>query len=255
MLSCHKMAALWYYCKRHVGPPSDYKMETLLKPNKLPNRNCIITHRNSIFVFSVALLWLEVMSPRLDRVSPLPLPVALFPPLWPGKAAISSPACLIVFITVRVHLSQRKNSVWENFFQLGREECLEAAPCLGHLWVGLWSEGKREITFKRVQLTDDDYIIISTFKLGLIVTMIINITVHRGSQVLTYIIELCAVVEHEIDISNKLIWWLITLSIPLIELGPDHRQVHWPLDDLVVMASLHAKAVTFETSVKSTQQH
>lgn len=148
MLSCHQMAALWYYCKPHVGPLSDYKMETLLKPHKLPNRNCIITHRYSIFAFMVVLLWLEVMSPRLDRVSPLPLPVALLPPLWPGKTTVSSPACLIVFITVRVHLSHRENSVWENFFQLGCEECLEAAPCLGHLRVRLWTERKREIRLR-----------------------------------------------------------------------------------------------------------
>lgn len=31
------------------------------------------------------------------------------------------------------------------------------------------------------------------------------------------------------------------LTVPLVELGSDHRQVHGPLDDLVVMASLHEK--------------
>lgn len=31
------------------------------------------------------------------------------------------------------------------------------------------------------------------------------------------------------------------LTVALVELGPDHGQVHGPLDDLVVMTSLHEK--------------
>lgn len=33
-------------------------------------------------------------------------------------------------------------------------------------------------------------------------------------------------------------------GIPLVEFGPDHRQVHRPLNDLVVMTSLHEKPAT-----------
>lgn len=36
-------------------------------------------------------------------------------------------------------------------------------------------------------------------------------------------------------------------GIPLVEFGPDHGQVHGPLDDLVVMTSLCEKAATFKT--------
>lgn len=85
-------------------------------------------------------LWLEVLSPRLERVSPLPLPVALLSPLWPGETTLSGPVGLIVLVAVRVRLGRKENSVWENFFQLGDEERLEAAACLGHLGVRLWSE-------------------------------------------------------------------------------------------------------------------
>lgn len=35
-------------------------------------------------------------------------------------------------------------------------------------------------------------------------------------------------------------------GVPLVEFGPDHRQVHGPLNDLVVMTSLREKAVTFK---------
>lgn len=39
------------------------------------------------------------------------------------------------------------------------------------------------------------------------------------------------------------------LSIPLVESGPDHSQVHGPLNDLVVMTSLHEKAEAFDTDL------
>lgn len=60
-----------------------------------------------------------------------------------------------------------------------------------------------------------------------------------GCRFLTHVIELCAVAEHEVDISNKLVWWVIVLGVPLVELGPDHRQVDRPFNDLVVVTSLH----------------
>lgn len=37
------------------------------------------------------------------------------------------------------------------------------------------------------------------------------------------------------------------VGIPLVEFGSDHRQVDRPLYDLVVMTSLHEKAITFKT--------
>lgn len=77
------------------------------------------------------------MPPGLQGLPPLPLPVALLPPLWPQEAAVGSPAGLIVLIAVRVGLSQREISIWENLFQLRREERLQAAACLGHLRVRL----------------------------------------------------------------------------------------------------------------------
>lgn len=91
----------------------------------------------------------------------------------------------------------------------------------------------------------------------MLIIIIMRQTVHWINtykvSVLTYIIELCTVVEHEIDISNKLIRWVIMSRIPLIEFGSDYRQIHWPLDDLVVMASLHEKAVIFKTFIQSTR--
>lgn len=90
------------------------------------------------------------MSPGLERVSPLPLPVALLPPLRPGETTLSGPVGLIVLIAVRVRLSRGEDSVWENFFQLGDEERLEAAACLSHLRVRLWSEGERAVTLTSV---------------------------------------------------------------------------------------------------------
>lgn len=90
------------------------------------------------------------MPPRLERVSPLPLPVALLPPLWPGETTVGGPVGLIILIAVRFHLSSGENSFWENFFQLGDEERLEAAASLGHLRVGLWSERERDITLRSV---------------------------------------------------------------------------------------------------------
>lgn len=73
-------------------------------------------------------------------MSPLPLPVTLLPPLWPGETTLGGPVCLIVLITITVRLSHRKNSVRENFLQLGGEEPLQAAACLGHLRIRLQSE-------------------------------------------------------------------------------------------------------------------
>lgn len=173
-------------------------------------------------------IWLEVMSPWLERVSSLPLPVALLPPLWPRETTLSHPVGLIVLIAVRVRLCRRENSVWENFFQLRGEERLEAAASLGHLRVRLSPEGEREITLRTLH--------------GF--SVIIKLNTHNDIHFLTYIIELCTVAEHEIDISNKLVWWVIMSGIPLVEFGPDHRQVHRPLNDLVVMTSLHEKPAT-----------
>ena len=88
------------------------------------------------------------MSPRLERVSPFPLPVALLPPLWPGETALSGSERLIVFIAVGVRLKCRENSVRENVSQLGSEELLKAAARLGHLRVRLWSQKERAITLR-----------------------------------------------------------------------------------------------------------
>lgn len=81
-------------------------------------------------------------------MSPLPLPVALLPPLRPGETALGGSVGLVVLVAVRVHLGRRENSVWENFPQLGNEERLEAAAGLGHLRVRLWSERGRAITLR-----------------------------------------------------------------------------------------------------------
>ncbi len=40
-------------------------------------------------------------------------------------------------------------------------------------------------------------------------------------------------------------------GIPLVEFGPDHGQVHRPLDDLVVMTSLREKALTILDQIHS----
>ena len=85
------------------------------------------------------------MSPRLQRVSPLPLPVALLPPLWPGETTLGGSAGLVVLIAVRVSLCRWEHSVWEHFFQLGDEERLKAAARLGHLRVRLWSDRERDV--------------------------------------------------------------------------------------------------------------
>ncbi len=54
--------------------------------------------------------------------------------------------------------------------------------------------------------------------------------------------------EHEIDVSNKLVWRVIMSGTPLVEFGPDHRQIHRPLNDLVVMTSLCEKAAALRIS-------
>ena len=55
---------------------------------------------------------------------------------------------------------------------------------------------------------------------------------------LPYIVELGAVPEHEGDIGYKLLWGVVVTGVALAQLGSDHRQVHGPLDDLVVVPSL-----------------
>lgn len=80
---------------------------------------------------------LQVMSPGVEGVSPLPLPVALLPPLWPGETVLIGPVCLIILITVRVFLSHGEGSVGEHLSQFGAEESLQAAACLCHLRVRL----------------------------------------------------------------------------------------------------------------------
>lgn len=84
--------------------------------------------------------WLHVMSPGLKRLSPLPLPVALLPPLRPGETTLSGSDGLIILIAVTVRLSHWENSAWEHFFQLGGEKGLEVAASLRHFRIGLWSD-------------------------------------------------------------------------------------------------------------------
>ena len=70
----------------------------------------------------------------VQRVSPLPLPVRLFPPLWPGKAVLRSPVGFVVLvITVRVLAGREEDSEREGFVQPGVEEGLQAPACLRHL--------------------------------------------------------------------------------------------------------------------------
>lgn len=86
-------------------------------------------------------------------MSPFPLPVAV-PPLWPEEATLRGSVGLIVLVAVRVRLGHRENSVLENFFQLGGEECHKAAAGLGHLRVRLWSETE-QMNVSEI-LTNDD---------------------------------------------------------------------------------------------------
>lgn len=81
--------------------------------------------------------------PRLERLPPLPLPVALLPPLWPRETTLRGPVGLIVLIAVRIRLGHGENCARENFLQLGGEKGLQAAACLGHLRVRLQS-GRRK---------------------------------------------------------------------------------------------------------------
>lgn len=85
----------------------------------------------------------EVVSSGLEGISPLPLPVALLPPLGPGEPAPRCPVGLVVLVAVRIVLGHRERSVWKNLFELGDEEHLQTAACLGHLGVGLWAERER----------------------------------------------------------------------------------------------------------------
>lgn len=91
-----------------------------------------------------ARLHLEVMPPRLEGVPPLPLPVALLPPLRPGEAALGAPAGLVVLVAVGVGLHRGEASVWEHLLQPADEERLQAAACLSHLRVGLRLGGETE---------------------------------------------------------------------------------------------------------------
>lgn len=63
-------------------------------------------------------------------------------------------------------------------------------------------------------------------------------------QAFTYVIELRTVTEHEIDVSDKLIRWGVMDRIPFTESGSYHRQIHWPLYDLIIMTCLHDTAFT-----------
>lgn len=82
---------------------------------------------------------LEMIPPRLERVSPLPLPVALLPPLGPGEAALSRPVGLVILVAVGLGLGYGEYPVGENLLQLADEERLEAAAGLSHLRIGLRS--------------------------------------------------------------------------------------------------------------------
>lgn len=75
------------------------------------------------------------MFPGVERVPPLPLPVTLFPPLWPGEAVLCCPARLIVLIiAVGLDLLRREeDSERERFVQSGVEEGLQAPASLRHL--------------------------------------------------------------------------------------------------------------------------
>lgn len=101
---------------------------------------------SSIFVI------LEVVSSGLEGISPLPLPVALLPPLGPGEAAPCCPVGLVVLITVGIVLGNRERSVWKNLSELREEERLQTAACLGHLRVGL--QGHRETSQLLLDATD-----------------------------------------------------------------------------------------------------
>lgn len=163
MFSCHRMAALWHYCKEQIrstfrlqnGKTVTAQLAAKLKQYNYTNIADLCPWLHPIH------LCLEVISPRLERVSPLPLPVALLPPLWPGETTLSGPVGLIILIAVGVRLRRGENSVWENFFQLGGEEHLQAAACLGHLRVGLLSKSETKSYYTQISasevLTDDDY--------------------------------------------------------------------------------------------------
>lgn len=105
-------------------------------------------------------------------------------------------------------------------------------------------DGKRQ--WGRCRWSTDRWFSYALFKRGFIV---IRLTVYWVHTFLTYIVKLCAVAKHEIDISNKLLCRDIVLSIPLVEFGSDHGQIHRPLNDLVVMTSLHEKTETFNTGL------
>lgn len=113
--------------------------------------------------------------------------MALLPPLRPGEPPLSGPVALIVLVTVGVQLSRREDSVGENLFQLGDEEDLKTTACLSHLGVRLLSGKDRD-------------------QINAMVGIVIATEFTHGCTFLTHIIELCAVVEHEVDISNKLVW-------------------------------------------------
>lgn len=85
---------------------------------------------------------LEVVSSGLEGIPPLPLPVALLPPLGPGKTAPRCPVGLVVLVAVGIVLGHRERSVWENLSELRDEEHLQTAACLSHLRVGL--QGQRQ---------------------------------------------------------------------------------------------------------------
>lgn len=81
---------------------------------------------------------------------------------------------------------------------------------------------------------------------------------NKEIEFLTYIIELCTVPEHQIDVIHKLFRWFIMPAVPLAEFGSDHRQVHGSLDDLIVMSSLHGNATLshiFQLSSPATLPH
>lgn len=99
--------------------------------------SCHTVLQNSQWYVLLHCLQLEVMLPPAERVPPLPLPVALLSLLWPREASLSCSVHLVILIAVGVILGCREGPVWEHLPESGAEKHLQAATCLGHLWVRL----------------------------------------------------------------------------------------------------------------------
>lgn len=74
-----------------------------------------------------------MVSPPVERVTPLPLPVAVLLPIWPREASHSDAMDLLVAVTVGVVLQGWEGSVGIDLIQLGAEELFEVPARLGHL--------------------------------------------------------------------------------------------------------------------------